>query len=45
MNDPGLDLRIGDGAREVENQKGDERDERREDELAFLEPRRVIPIQ
>lgn len=39
MNDPGLDDPIGHEAKDVENQKGDEKDEQHENEQAFLEPR------
>lgn len=41
MNDPGLDEPISNGAKGVENQAMDERDEREEDEQAYLEPRYV----
>jgi len=42
MNDPGLDEPISNDARDVENQVNDERDEKEEDEQAFLEPRQVF---
>jgi hypothetical protein len=39
MNDPGLDEPISSDAKDVENQRNDEKDERQEDEQAFLNPR------
>ena len=42
MNDPGLDEPIADDAKDVEKQRTDEKEEREEDEQAFLEPRYVI---
>jgi potassium channel subfamily K len=39
MNDPGLDEPISKDAQDLENQKKDEDDEKKEDELAFLAPR------
>jgi hypothetical protein len=42
MNDPGLDEPISNDAKDVENQVNDERDEKEEDEQAFLEPRQVF---
>lgn len=41
MNDPGLDEPISHDADDVENQQCDERDETKEDEEAFLDPRYV----
>ncbi len=41
MNDPGLDEPISNDAKDVENQKIDEKDEKEEDEQEFLEPRFV----
>ena len=43
MNDPGLDEPISNDAKDVENQEKDARDEKEEDEQAFLEPRSVYP--
>lgn len=40
MNDPGLDKNISEDAQDVENQRHDEKEEREEDEQAFLEPSR-----
>jgi len=40
MNDPGLDEPISNDAKDVENQKEDEKDAKHEDEQAFLEPSR-----
>jgi potassium channel subfamily K, other eukaryote len=43
MDDPGLDDRISNDAKVIENQKeSDERDEVEEDEQAFLAPRCVL---
>jgi potassium channel subfamily K, other eukaryote len=39
MNDPGLDEPISNDAQDLENQKKDEDDVKKEDELAFLAPR------
>jgi potassium channel subfamily K len=39
MNDPGLDDPIANEAKDVEEQHVDEKEEREEDEQAFLEPR------
>lgn len=41
MNDPGLDGPISNDANDVENRQRDERDETKDDEDAFLEPRYV----
>lgn len=41
MNDPGLDEPISHDADDVENQQRDKRDETKEDEEAFLDPRYV----
>lgn len=41
MNDPGLHEPISNDADDVENQQRDEKDETKEDEDAFLEPRCV----
>lgn len=43
MNDPGLDSPIAEDAKDVENQKRDEKEEQDEDEAAFLEPRWASP--
>ncbi|KAG4438859.1 hypothetical protein IFR05_005648 [Cadophora sp. M221] len=40
MNDPGLDEPISNDAKDVENQKGEARDEKEEDEQEFLAPSR-----
>ncbi len=39
MNDPGIDEPISNDAQDLENQKKDEDDVKKEDELAFLAPR------
>jgi potassium channel subfamily K, other eukaryote len=38
MNDPGLDTPIADEAKDVEDQKRDEKEAEEEDEQAYLEP-------